>query len=88
MSKGVNLMSNQFINWKNSNLSNVLFVNYKECFDDNFKIKLENFLENYNLYGIPFTYKEPKTKYNIDDIDPKLKKLLLEYEDIINQTNY
>jgi hypothetical protein len=83
-----NLMVNQFIQWKNSNLSNVLFVNYKECFDDNFKIKLENFLGNNNLSGIPFTYKKPKTKYNINEIDPRLKKIFLENKTIIEETNH
>jgi hypothetical protein len=82
----LNLMSNQFTSWKNSNLQNILFVNYDECFNDNFKIKLENFLKNNNLSGLPFIYKEPKTKYNINEVDPRLKKLFLEYQDIIDQT--
>lgn len=82
----LNLMSNQFTNWKNSNLQNVLFVNYNECFNYNFKIKLEKFLKNDNLSGLPFIYKEPKTKYDINNIDPRLKKLFLEYKDIIDQT--
>jgi hypothetical protein len=82
----LNLMANQFTSWKNSNLQNILFINYNECFDDNFKIKLEIFLKNPNLCGLPFTYKEPKTKYNINEIDPRLKKLFLEYQNVIDQT--
>jgi len=84
----LNLMTNQFISWKNSNLQNVLFLNYNECFDENIKTKIGNFLKNNNLIGFPFTYKEPKTKYNINEIDPRLKKLFLEYQHIIDQTNY
>ncbi len=81
-----NLMVNQFIQWKNSNLQNVLFVHYNECFNDNIKIKIGNFLGNDNLIGFPFEYKEPKTKYNIDEIDPRLKKLFSEYKSVIDQT--
>jgi hypothetical protein len=82
----LNLMANQFISWKNSNLQNILFINYNECFNDSIKIKLENFLGNNNLIGFPFEYKEPKTKYNIDEIDPRLKKLFSEYKSVIDQT--
>lgn len=83
----LNLMANQFINWKNSNLPNILCIHYNECFNDSIKTKLENFLGNNNLSGFPFVYKEPKTKYDINNIDPRLKKLFLEYKNIIDQTN-
>lgn len=80
------LMLDQFIKWKNSNLSNILFVNYKDCFDDNFKIKLGNFLNNKNLIEIPFKYKDPKTKYDINNIDQRLQKIFLDNQSIIEET--
>ncbi len=82
----LNLMVNQFTSWKNSNLQNILFINYDECFNDSIKTKLENFLGNNNLSGFPFVYKEPKTKYDINEIDSRLKKLFLEYQYVIDQT--
>lgn len=84
----LNLMANQFISWKNSNLQNILFVYYDECFNDDIKIKIGNFLGNNNLIGFPFKYKEPKTKYNINEIDPRLTKLFLEYQHVIEQTKH
>jgi hypothetical protein len=84
----LNLMANQFISWKNSNLKNILFINYNECFNDNIKIKIQIFLGNNNLIGFPFEYKEPKTKYDINEIDPRLTKLFLKYKSVIEQTNY
>lgn len=81
------LMINQFIKWKNSNLNNILFINYKDCFDINIKITIQNFLNNENLNYLPFIFKKPKTVYDINNIDNRLKKIFEKHKEIIEETS-
>lgn len=71
----IKLMLNQFENWKNSNLNNILFLHYNDLFENSIKEKLENFLKTPILHGFPLEYKEPNTKYDINNIHPKLKQI-------------
>lgn len=82
----IRLMLNQFLKWKNCNFKNVLLINYKDCFNDNIKNTLENFLNNKNLKHLPFIYKEPKTNFDINEIDDRLKKIFDEYKLLIEET--
>jgi hypothetical protein len=80
------LMIKQFVKWKKSNLKNVLFINYKDCFNENIKIILQNFLNNNNLQYLPFIYKAPKTIYNINELDNRLKDLFNKNKEIVEET--
>lgn len=71
----IKLMLNQFSNWKNSNLNNILFLHYNDLFENSIKEKLEKFLKTSFLHGFPLKYKNPNTKYDINNIHPKLKQL-------------
>ncbi len=84
--KFIESMLNQFLKWKNSNLKNVLFINYKDCFNNNIKNTLETFL-NKKLQHFPFIYKTPKTSFDINNIDIRLKNIFNEYKLLIEETN-
>lgn len=81
----IKAMLNQFFKWKKSNLKNVLFINYKDCFDNNIKNTLESFL-NKKLQHFPYIYKAPKTIFDINNIDIRLKNIFNEYKLLIEET--
>lgn len=80
-------MAKQFTNWKNSNLRNLLFIHYDECFNDSIKEKLSSFLNNNNLINLPSLYKTPKTNYNLKELDIRLINLFNMNKEVIEESS-